>query len=108
MKIMNLTPHDLHLITDNGSVSIAPSGAVARVSVVRTPAGSIVVDGVSIPLSISTYGDITDLPAPQQDTIYVVSALVAQVANRKDVFYPDNLVRDDAGRVVGAKGLARY
>lgn len=109
MRIANLTPHTLNLITDNGSLTVPPSGIVARVSVDRSLAGSISVDGVLIPLNVSTYGDITDLPAPQDNTVYVVSALVAQLAaNRKDVYYPDDLVRDDQGRVIGARSLARY
>jgi len=30
------------------------------------------------------------------------------VANRPDVFFPDNLVRDDKGRVIGAESLASW
>jgi len=44
---------------------------------------------------------------PRPDTIYVVSALVAQaVPERQDVFIVDDAVRDDQGRIIGARALA--
>ena len=52
-------------------------------------------------------GEVSDLPDPQPDTIFVVSALVAQaVPDRQDVFIVDDAVRDDQGRIIGARALA--
>lgn len=109
MKLVNLTPHDLNLIL-NGDVAIRipPSGTVVRVDVIRTQAGTVDVCGVVVPINVSAYGDVVGLPAPIKDTLYIVSALVAQVAGRADVVYPDDLVRDDRGCVVGARALAHY
>ncbi|MBT9260183.1 MAG: hypothetical protein KM310_10615 [Clostridiales bacterium] len=108
MKIVNLTPHALNLITDARSVTIPPSGTVARVSVTRETVGAIEVDGVSIPVNHTVYGAVEGLPTPAPDTVYVVSALVAQaVPGRDDVLIVDDLVRDDQGRVVGARALAK-
>jgi len=53
------------------------------------------------------FGEVFDLPDPQPDTIFVVSALVAQaVPERQDVFIVDDAVRDDQGRIIGARALA--
>jgi len=53
------------------------------------------------------FGSVSDLPDPQTDTIYVVSALVAQaVPDRPDVFIVDDAVRDEQGRIIGARALA--
>lgn len=40
--------------------------------------------------------------------LYLVSALVGQRALRPDVLGVDDAIRDDAGRVVGARALARF
>jgi len=53
------------------------------------------------------FGAVTGLPDPQPDTIFVVSALVAQaVPDRQDVFITDDAVRDDQGRLIGCRALA--
>jgi hypothetical protein len=101
-NILNLTPHTLNVVLADGVRAIAPSGTIARVSSSQTQTGSV--DG--IPLFTTTFGDVVDLPAPSPDTLLVVSALVrTAVADRKDVVSPGDLVRDDAGNVIGCKGL---
>jgi hypothetical protein len=53
------------------------------------------------------FGEVFDLPDPQPDTIFVVSALVAQaVPERQDVVIVDDAIRDDQGRIIGARALA--
>ena len=107
MTIVNLTPHALSLIVGPETVTVPPSGTVARVTVTREPAGAVTVDGVQVPLYRTTYGAVEGLPDPQPDTLYVVSALVASAARgRDDLVVPDDLVRDEQGRVIGARGLA--
>ena len=107
MNIVNLTPHALNLVTESGTVTIPPSGTVARVSVTRENVGTVTVEGVAIPLYRTTYGEITDLPEPAPNTLYVVSSVVAAAArDRDDLVIPDDLVRDSEGRITGARGLA--
>ena len=105
MKIINLTPHDI-VITDGPT--FPPSGTVARVSVQQVDAGDI--DG--IPVKTQIFGDIVGLPAPQQDTVFVVSAMVlnaAKAQGRTDVVAPDtaNAVRNDDGHIVSVPGFVR-
>lgn len=54
------------------------------------------------------FGKVENLPEPQEGVVYVVSALVAQaVPDREDVFIPDDTVRDEQGRIIGVRALAR-
>ena len=106
MKFVNLTPHTLNILDPSAAevLTLAPSGAVARVHISREVLGHA--DGV--PLFIAKPGDVENLPHPAPDTLYIVSGMVrSAVPHRTDVFSPGALVRDDAGRPVGAIGLTR-
>lgn len=101
--LVNLTPHTINVVTSEDTFSFPPSGTVARVSSNQQFIG---LWGNDIPLYRSTFGDVIDLPDPQDNTIFVVSALVRSAApDRFDLASPGDLVRDDAGNVVGCKGL---
>ncbi len=110
MNIVNLTPHALNIMPSGPTgpvVTIPPSGQVARCEVNRVQIYTVTVDGISVPVNKTQFGTVSGLPDPQPDTIYVVSALVAQaVPNRPDVFMVDDAVRDDQGRIIGARALA--
>jgi hypothetical protein len=68
---------------------------------------TVTVDGISVPVNQTRFGEVFGLPEPQPDTIYVVSALVAQaVPDRSDVFVVDDTVRDEQGRIIGCRALA--
>ena len=110
MRIVNLTPHALNLMPSGPTgpvVTIPPSGQVARCAVDRVQVDTVTVDGISVPVNQTWFGEVSDLPDPQPDTIYVVSALAAQaVPERLDVFIVDDAVRDEQGRIIGARALA--
>lgn len=100
LHLVNLTPHPI--VIDDGItvLTIAPSGTIARVATTLTDLG----DG----LFTRVWGDVVDLPAPQDNTILIVSAMVAgRVPNRTDVASPatDVAKRDDNGRIVSVPGL---
>jgi hypothetical protein len=110
LNLVNLTPHALNLMPegpDGPMVTIPPSGQVARCAVDWVQVNTVAVDGITVPVNQTQFGSISDLPDPQPDTIFVVSALVAQaVPERLDVFIVDDTVRDDQGRIIGARALA--
>lgn len=108
MKLLNLTPHPLTLVGENGTLTVPPSGQVARLAVTRTACAPVTVDGVTLPVSRTTLGEIVNLPAPAPGVILVVSALVAEAAARADVMSPGELLRDSSGAVIGARGLCAY
>jgi hypothetical protein len=108
MRLINLTPHAINLIADGKTVTLKPSGVVARCATCRTQVDTLTVDGVQIPVNQIGFGAVQDLPAPQDGVCFVVSSLVAQAAKgRQDLLTVDDAVRDASGNVVGARALAR-
>lgn len=113
VNLVNLTPHPVVLRPEGGgSVTIAPSGAVCRAREEREFVGHVSIAGVGVPVYRIAYGAPEGLPAPEPGTIYVVSALAAQAIrahrpDRDDVVVVSDPVRDDQGRVIGARSLSR-
>lgn len=107
MKIVNLTPHPLNMMVNDQELIIESSGQ-ARASTSRQQIDQIELNGLTIPINTTTFGDVEGLPEPQEGTVYVVSMLVAQaLPNRKDLLIVDDTVRDAQGRIVGAKAFAK-
>jgi hypothetical protein len=108
-QIINLTPHSLTLVGANGTLTVPPSGIVARLAVSRTALAPVVGPlGIELPVSLPVMGEVTDLPPAEDGVILVVSALVAGAVNRPDVMSPGELIRDSGGNVIGARGLCAY
>jgi len=107
-KIVNCTPHALNVHTTFGTVTTVPtSGIVARVSVMDTELEEIVTPtGEHIALFTQTTGEVEGLPAPQDDTLYIVSGMVRGACpDREDVASPGKLLRNDKGQPIGCLGL---
>ena len=103
-RIINLTPHEISFVGENGEITlvIEPSGSVARVSVTTETIGEC----CGIPVTKTAYGIVEGLPEPQDDTVYLVSSLVAtRVPDRGDVFIPNESVRDETGKIIGCRSL---
>jgi len=103
--IVNRTPHPINIHLDDGTVRTIPvSLPTPRVASKRVPLGMI--QGIAI--DRPTYGEVNDLPPAEDDTLVVVSLMVAQaVPERKDLLVPGEVVRDPQGTIVGCKGLSR-
>lgn len=120
MKLINLTPHPITVLDNNGNpiATIPPSGVVARVSQSRVPMGTLEYEGKKIPLVRTTYGDVQGLPeTPEPDTYYIVSTIVAWALQGNTVWHghllvpdtgPGSAIRDNNGRIVGVKYLILY
>lgn len=128
MKLVNLTPHPVTLLTEGFAVfdgkakcyrqpdGVAPfvlaefpSQGVARCAVAESLHGSQDVDGVAVPFVAVTFGEIEGLPEPQDGVTYIVSAIVANAARaqgRQDVVVPARMVRDGEGKVLGCLAFA--
>lgn len=105
MQFINLTPHAINFIKEDGStLTIPASGTLARMTTLTVVTGEI--DG--IPITETVFGKVEGLPAPSEGNIFIVSSLVAQrVPDRNDVFIPSESVRDEQGRIIGCKSLGR-
>ena len=117
MTIVNLTPHAITIPNCTPNITggppatwtLAPSGRIARALERVTSADPI--DG--IPTTTTVYTGVVDLPDPQPDAWYVVSALTAQVAHQigrpcSDLLVPGEQVRDAQGRIAGCRSLGRW
>jgi hypothetical protein len=112
-KLVNLTPHSVVLMVEGGPVEVPPSGFVARAEERKELVGILGGKDVSIPLYRVSYGELGGLPRINTDTYYIVSSVAAQAIR---AYLPKELVerfvvvtdpvRDEEGRVVGARGLA--
>lgn len=110
----NLTPHAIRIVRPDGSllVEVPPSGQVARVATVNTPASPMWgPDGSEIPVCTQQTGAVTGLPPVSLSgvvitEIYLVSALVRLAhPERADLFSPGELVRGSDGQPTGCLGL---
>ena len=103
MKMVNLTPHAITFITDEGTVEVPPSGIVARVAAKTVAIGEV--DGIAV--TTTEFGEVENLPEQSDGVIYITSSLVAQRVDRDDVFIPNESVRDESGRIIGCRSLGR-
>ena len=118
VKVINLTPHAITVVrgtSDGGLETFAvhePSGRMARCTSKTVQAG--IING--IPITKTVFGDVQLVdcegnvyPMPEicDDTIYIVSALVARASDRPDFFIVNETVRDEKGRIIGCRSFAR-
>lgn len=78
VKIVNLTPHSITLDGAAGSITVPPSGTVAKVSTdERVYAPGVFTAAGYIPYINRKFGGVTGLPEqPENGAIYVVSSMV--------------------------------
>lgn len=103
-EIKNCTPHALNIVNADGkTVTIQPCGIVPRCSQNETEVG--VIEGITV--TKQEFGEVVDLPEPQDCVFLVVSRLVASAClDRRDLLIPGPLLRDESGKVIGCKGLS--
>ncbi len=109
MRIVNLTPHEVKIVDGgNNVVAVFPSDGVSWVSQY-----DVLVDEInSIPVVKTEFGEVLGLPEPAEDTVFIVSRITVEVArarglNTDDLLITSGAVRDDQGRIVGCRALAR-
>lgn len=98
MKKINLTPHAI--VLNDGTV-FEPSGTVARVSASF--------EEVETGMFRQVFGNVIDLPEPEEGTLFIVSALVFSATDRKDVIAPatghNDVIRNDKGQIMSVPGF---
>ena len=103
-QLINLTPHALNIINSSGDViDISASGIIAHCS--QESIDVDIVNGIRIARQV--FGEVVDLPAEKENTMYIVSRLVASACpERRDLVIPGPLVKDEDGKVIGCNGLS--
>ena len=107
--IFNLTPHPITINDGTKKVTFEPMEVkeLPRVNMVTT--GEDEVDGIKI--RKIKQSAITHLPEAEAESIYIVSAMVAQAApHRSDLICPDTeqANRDGKGFIISVKGFVSY
>ncbi|MBQ1298367.1 hypothetical protein IIY24_00815 [Candidatus Saccharibacteria bacterium] len=110
MAILNLTPHTINLIAENGEtvMVIPPSGVVARATQTDQVCGEV--EGIEVVKT--SFGAPTDLPEPCEGVYLVVSLATANAArttgrSTDDLLLTSSPVRDEGGRIIGCRRFAR-
>lgn len=109
MRLINLTGHPLR-ITDGESIVVIPSVGRARVVSKNEVLFTVEDDssGIQVPVEEIVEQKVINIPAPAENTIYIVSGLVAAHAQREDVFAPGRLIRDnETGRITACRNFIR-
>lgn len=104
-NFVNLTPYTINILNENDQeiMTIPASGIVARYS--QSEETVMTIDGINV--TRQTFGDVFDLPEPQDGSFFIVSRLVAMAApDRLDLLIPGPLVRNDQGQPIGYRGLS--
>ena len=102
MTLVNLTPHEVVLC----GMRIASSGQQARVATTRKLGTYTVVSDRPVPIYYTVLGAVTGLPDATEGIGYIVSALVRSAApDRRDLYSPADLQRDERGNVIGCESL---
>jgi len=108
VKVVNCTPHDVNLITENGSITFPRSGIIPRLTEQQNKINSVNNNGIEIDIMSKSFLEPEGLPEPKENTIFIVSALVAgAVKNRDDLVIPNDIIRDDKGNIIGCRNLAK-
>ena len=108
MKLENYTPHPVNIISDNGKVIATypvagPAPRVKEIVVSDHNVGNVPVNRVAYDK------DVTDLPAPREGVLLIVSRITAgAVTGREDLVFPHGEVRDEGGRILGVRALGRF
>ena len=123
VNIVNLTPHDVNVYREDDldeyhrvkfgcrPYCVIPSATqpTARIITQERPAEPVsLYDGTTIPVCDKVMSHIQNLPAPSEDTFYIVSTIVATYApHRSDLLIPSGNVRSKNGVIVGCTGFSR-
>lgn len=106
MEFVNLTPHPIAVVPDNGAaIGFPVAGRAVRTQVTTHDLGYTTINGQHVPLVTTTLGPVHNLPAPAAGVRYIVSGKVAAACGRTDLVVPHGLIIDQ-GRVIGCRALA--
>ena len=121
MKIVNLTPHPITITVNNKTIKYPPTEQPLRLKE-ETELIDYIEEEI---ISLGAYDDpyespsivkiplyrkrfiVENLPPRRPDTLYIVSSVIAQLCpDRDDFIVPNNLIRDNEGKVIGARSFA--
>ncbi|MFF0821176.1 hypothetical protein ACFYUR_12395 [Micromonospora haikouensis] len=119
-RIVNLTPHDMHIYPPDCPDRIEP-GSVQPIAVIppapaemRAPLDKtrirveqpLTFDGANIPVNVVQHHGSSNLPPPEPGVWFVVALVVALAhPDRRDLLVPDEAVRNLGGSMIGCRSF---
>jgi len=106
MNIINLTNHEINIYNQRKDLvmSVSASGLEARI-ITKYHLINIV-DRIPLFKLIVTEEPI-GLPDEKEDTIFIVSGIFRAFYDRKDLYQPGEIIRNNNGQPIGCIGLSR-
>ena len=103
--ITNLTPHPLTVLDANDNVINTYPKCEAPP---RLEQHTQMVDPIEgIPCSSTSFGEGTNIPEKKAGNYFIVSRMVKSAySERNDFLVPNQIVRDETGRIIGCRSLA--
>lgn len=109
-RIINLTAHTANLHLSDGSVMDIESSGIARVIFDQDDEITTLVlgDGSISIMATATSPEVTGLPDPQDDVLYLVSRMVYDACpDRSDLVIPHMGIKGPTGQPIGCRALAQ-
>jgi|LakMenE01Jun11ns_1017448.scaffolds.fasta_scaffold9535796_2 hypothetical protein len=107
VSIVNLTPHDITVISEGKSLVFPKVLKTARVSSKTEFLTNFDTPEMSIPLTQVVFGELEGLPEPIEGVFFIVSRIVREAAkDRTDLLVPQGLIRDENGQPIGCESLS--
>lgn len=108
MIIKNLTPHNINVMTNNGTMITFTSDGVARAEQKSVKVDEI--DGIAI--METEFGAPVDLPDFEEGVLLIVSLATANAAKKygrrtDDLLLTNGVIRDENQVIIGCQALAR-
>ena len=108
MRLINLTPHEVVIINNGVNTVFKPESIPARCSSSTIVVGEIKIDGGTVDLTSTSFGEVEGLPSENEGVGYIVSRLVAEACpQRHDLYVTNGAVRDGSGRIIGCTSLTQ-
>ena len=95
----NYTPHDVNIV-DGPTFKSEGVARIQQADIVESEIDGVLIYG-------QYFGEPEGLPDPKPGECFIVSRMVAEAcSDRRDLYVPGPLVRDEKGAVIGCKGLS--
>jgi len=108
MKFLNYTPHQINLldVADGPIATYESECGMENLPRVEQSVEKVdTIDGINI--TRNTYGNVENLPEKVEGTMLIVSMMTMTAAtDRDDLCYPNELVRNEKGHIIGCKSFA--
>lgn len=109
VRLRNLTGRPVVVAGDGDRVVLVLEAEACRVPALdaaRVEAGWLEGGRRPVPVVVTVRQGVRNLPAPRPEVLLVVPRLIAESCpQRDDLVYPDRLVRDAAGQIVGCRAF---